>query len=101
MLALVGVVHNQHPNIALLPNLLQGAECSIVASVDGVVLVASWPDFFENIDDNERGVRVLFEPRRNALFEPFADPRTFPEGFQIVIEQFWLLRNYAISHKHL
>jgi hypothetical protein len=22
-------------------------------------------------------------------------------GFQIVIEQFWLLRNYAISHKHL
>ena len=22
-------------------------------------------------------------------------------GFQIVIEQFWLLRNYAISHKYL
>ena len=22
-------------------------------------------------------------------------------GFQIVIEQFWLLRNYAILHKHL
>jgi hypothetical protein len=26
---------------------------------------------------------------------------TVPIGFQIVIEQFWLLRNYAISHKHL
>jgi hypothetical protein len=23
------------------------------------------------------------------------------QGFQIVIEQFWLLRNYAILHKHL
>ena len=24
-----------------------------------------------------------------------------PVGFQIVIEQFWLLRNYAILHKYL
>src|SRR5262249_7992859 len=26
---------------------------------------------------------------------------TFHEGFAIVIEQFWLLRNYAILHKYL
>ena len=76
------------------------------------------PDAREGPDDRREGHLVIHDERH---LNPFQAPlRLYPpewglgsvcpsafqflpghSGFQIVIEQFWLLRNYAISHKHL